>query len=111
MPRDAECSKDHTKHAALEVTRDAKKRKQVPLATSDKAKGKDFECTADGIFADPGDCVTYHECTEQSDGSFSDDVEVCEDEEMFCQPVGGCGPSAGCPVACAEGRLDIQDLK
>ena len=63
------------------------------------------------IFADPGDCVTYHECIKDADGDFEHNVETCEDEEMFCPPVGGCGPAAGCPVTCDEGEEAIQELK
>lgn len=64
-----------------------------------------------GIFADPADCVTYHECIKDADGDFEHNVETCDDEKMFCPPVGGCGYAAGCPVICDEGEEAIRELK
>ena len=64
-----------------------------------------------GIFADPADVVTYHECIKDADGDFEHNVETCEDEKMFCPPVGGCGHAAGCPVTCDEGEEAIRELK
>ncbi len=100
-----------TKYTTLDTTRDTKKGKQVTLASDGKAtKRLPFDCITDGIFADPSDCVTYHECTKDAKGGFTHDVEVRGDDEMFCPPVGGCGPAAGCPVACSEGGEPAEEL-
>lgn len=100
-----------TKCAALDTTHDTKKGKHVTQATDGKAtKRLPFECITDGIFADPSDCVTYHQCTKDANRRLTHDVEVCGDEEMFCPPVGGCGPAAGCPVACSEGKELGEEL-
>ncbi len=96
-------------YAVSDATRGARNGKQVALAADNKAMKIDgspaFACTADGIFADPADCVTFHVCTKAVDGSFTHDVHVCAGTETFCPPVGGCGPPLACPASCSIGGL------